>query len=204
MILTLVALFLQFPASPANLGFNLNLKALLVNAAPAIPAASSKAPEELAAPAAESVPIPDPASELASRAGLVPTNLPAGDSRAAAVSLSMPILSAPISRHSFERPSRRKWLALSMAEHSAATFDAWSTRSLISTGQFQEMNPTLRPFAGNASLYGAIQVAPLAFDYLSRRMMTSQHEWLRHLWWLPQAISTVVSLGSGAHNVSLR
>jgi hypothetical protein len=56
---------------------------------------------------------------------------------------------------------RRKWLALSIAQHSAATFDAWSTRQAISTGQYRELNPALRPFAGNASLYAAIQVGPL-------------------------------------------
>ncbi len=119
------------------------------------------------------------------------------DSRAAAVPLSTSGL-----RDRSEKVPRRKWLALSIAEHSAATFDAWSTRRLISTGQYEELNPTLRPFAGNSSLYAAIQVAPLAFDYLSRRMMTSQHAWLRHTWWIPQALSTAVSLGSGAYNTA--
>ena len=97
---------------------------------------------------------------------------------------------------------RGKWLALSIAQHGAATFDAWSTRRALSAGQYQETNPALRPFAGNSSLYAAIQVVPLVFDYLSRRMMTSQHVWMRHAWWVPQALSTAASLGSGAHNLS--
>jgi hypothetical protein len=59
----------------------------------------------------------------------------------------------------------------------------------------------LRPFAENASLYAAIQVGPLVLDYVGKRMMTSQHGWLRHTWWIPQALSTAISLGSGAHNL---
>lgn len=95
----------------------------------------------------------------------------------------------------------RKWLVLSIAQHGAATFDAWSTRQALSTGQYQELNPTLRPFAGNSSIYAAIQVGPLIFDYVSARMMTSQHAWIRHAWWIPQALSTAASLGSGAYNL---
>ncbi len=33
----------------------------------------------------------------------------------------------------------------------------------------QELNPMLRPFAGNASLYAAIQVAPLLMDYAGKK-----------------------------------
>jgi hypothetical protein len=91
-----------------------------------------------------------------------------------------------------------------IAQHGAATFDAWSTRQLICTGRYRELDPALRPFAENASLYAAIQVVPLALDYLGRRMMTSQHNFLRHTWWIPQALSTAASLGSGAHNLSIR
>jgi hypothetical protein len=53
------------------------------------------------------------------------------------------------------------------------TFDAWSTPQAISAGQYRELNPALRPFVGNASLYAAIR--PLAFDYLDRRMMTRSY-----------------------------
>ena len=61
----------------------------------------------------------------------------------------------------------------------------------------------LRPFAGNASLYAAIQVGPLVLDYVARRMMTSDHGWLRHTWWLPQTLGTAMSFASGVHNLSL-
>jgi len=98
---------------------------------------------------------------------------------------------------------RREWLALSIVQHSATTFDAWSTRHVISSGQGRELNPTLRPFAGNGSLYAVVQVGPVVLDYLGRRMMTSQHDWARRTWWIPQVVSTVVSFASGAHNLSI-
>ena len=62
----------------------------------------------------------------------------------------------------------------------------------------------LRPFAGNGSLYAVVQVSPLLFDYVGRRMMTSQHSWIRRAWWVPQAVNTIVLLASGAHNLSVR
>jgi hypothetical protein len=102
-----------------------------------------------------------------------------------------------------ERLRQREWLALSIAQHSAATFDAWSTRRVISSGRGQELNPTLRPFAGNVSLYAVVQVGPIALDYLGRRMMTSQHDWARRTWWIPQVVSTMVLVATGAHNMSV-
>jgi hypothetical protein len=103
-----------------------------------------------------------------------------------------------------QRRQNREWLALSLAAHSAAGFDAWSTRLVISSmPQAREMNPLLRPFAGNASMYAAVQLAPTMLDFLSRRMMNSRHGWIRHTWWLPQAVSAAVSLGSGVHNLGV-
>ena len=98
---------------------------------------------------------------------------------------------------------RREWLVLSIAQHGAATFDAWSTRRALSQGEGQELNPTLRPFSGNSSLYAAIQVGPVLFDYVGRRMMTSRYGWARHTWWIPQAVSTAMSFASGAHNLNI-
>jgi hypothetical protein len=117
--------------------------------------------------------------------------------------LSAPVYGPPV-RAVSDRRQQREWLALSFAAHSAAGFDAWSTRRVLSSvPQAQEMNPLLRPFAGNASMYAAVQVAPVIFDLLSRRMMNSRSEFLRHTWWLPQAVSAVVSVGSGIHNVGV-
>lgn len=108
----------------------------------------------------------------------------------------------PASRERFEKRRRRDWLALTVAEHSAATFDAWSTRRAISRGAY-ELDPLVRPFSGNASIYAAIQVGPLVLDYVSRRMMTSRHNWIRHTWWIPQVVSTTAFFVSGTHNLTL-
>ena len=111
-----------------------------------------------------------------------------------------PGLVAP--RERLEKLRRRDWLALTVVEHSAATFDAWSTRRVISRGAY-ELDPLMRPFSGNASIYAAIQVGPLLLDYVSKRMMTSRHDWIRHTWWIPQVVSTTAFFVSGTHNLSI-
>jgi hypothetical protein len=112
-----------------------------------------------------------------------------------------PLTAAPLSPTQIsEQRRQRVWLMLSIAQHGAATFDAWSTRRLISLGQGQERNPLLRPFAGNASLYAVIQVGPALLDFVGRRMMTS-HGWARRAWWIPQAVGMGASLAAGVHNL---
>jgi hypothetical protein len=101
-----------------------------------------------------------------------------------------------------EARPRRAWLLLSIAEHSAATFDAYSTRVAISKGA-NEADPFMRPFAGSPALYGAIQVCPLVLDFAARRMEYSRHSLLRHTWWMPQAAATGIFLFSGAHNMNV-
>ena len=101
--------------------------------------------------------------------------------------------------------NRRKelmWKGLVIASSGAATFDAWSTRHAITTAGAQELNPLLKPFAGNASLYAAIQVAPLLLDYAGKKMMYSRHSWVRHMWWVPQSASFVSSMFCGSHNLA--
>jgi len=98
--------------------------------------------------------------------------------------------------------NQRRWLGLAIAEHSAATFDAWTTRRAITTAGAQELNPLLKPFAKNVSLYAAIQVAPVLMDFTARKMMYSHHPWVRRMWWAPQSASFVGSLFCGAHNLS--
>lgn len=97
-------------------------------------------------------------------------------------------------------PSRRKWLMLSLAQHTAATFDAYSTRVAVSRGA-TEGDPLMRPFAHSPAIYAAIQVGPLALDFLARRMQRSQNNFLRHVWWLPQSASTGLFIFSGVHNL---
>ncbi|HSZ18544.1 MAG TPA: hypothetical protein VK770_02070 [Candidatus Acidoferrum sp.] len=100
---------------------------------------------------------------------------------------------------------RRKefmWKGLIIASSGAATFDAWATRHAITTSGAQELNPLLRPFAGNSSLYAAIQVGPALLDFAGRKMMYSRHPWVRRMWWVPQSASFVSSIFCGAHNLA--
>jgi hypothetical protein len=103
--------------------------------------------------------------------------------------------------------NRRKqmmWTGLAVATSSAAMFDAISTRRAITRYGAVEMNPLLKPFAGNSSLFAAIQVAPALLDVAGRRMMYSRHNWVRRVWWVPQSASFVGSILCGAHNLSYR
>jgi hypothetical protein len=100
-------------------------------------------------------------------------------------------------------PSRRTWLALSLVQHGAATFDAYSTRESISRGAV-EMDPMMRPFAHSPGLYAAIQVGPFLLDFVSRKMQRSQNSFARRMWWLPQSMSTAGFLYSGAHNLNVK
>jgi hypothetical protein len=99
------------------------------------------------------------------------------------------------------RHDMRLWMGLGIASHSAATFDAWSTRHAISTTGAQELDPLLRPFSGNASLYFAIQAGPALMDYVGKKMMDSRHRWVRRMWWVPQGASLASSLFCGSHNL---
>jgi hypothetical protein len=99
------------------------------------------------------------------------------------------------------RRNQLMWRGLAIASSGAATFDAWSTRHAITTAGAQEMNPLLKPFAGNASLYAAIQVAPALLDFAGKKMMYNRHSWVRHMWWVPQSASFVSSIFCGAHNL---
>ena len=110
---------------------------------------------------------------------------------------------APFSRPYETRPQRKLWYALAFTGHGAAAFDAWSTRRAISGNYGTESNPLLRPFAHSGMLYAATQVSPALMDYLGRRMMVSQHRWVRKMWWLPQTAGTGTSLAAGVHNVGV-
>ncbi|HTV57432.1 MAG TPA: hypothetical protein VMJ93_01010 [Verrucomicrobiae bacterium] len=99
-----------------------------------------------------------------------------------------------------EIPSRRAWFALALVEHGAATFDAYSTRQAVSNGAVED-DPIMRPFAHSGAMYAAVQVGPLLFDYMARRMQRSDNLTMRRIWWLPQSLSTGVSLFAGVHNL---
>ena len=102
------------------------------------------------------------------------------------------------------RRNQLMWRGLAIASSGAATFDAWTTRHAITTAGAQELNPLLKPFAGNGSLYAAIQVAPALLDFAGKKMMYNRHSWVRHMWWVPQSASMASSLFCGAHNLGVR
>jgi hypothetical protein len=95
-----------------------------------------------------------------------------------------------------------EWRGLAIAASSSAAFDAWTTRRAITNYGAQELNPLLRPFAGNASLYVAMQAGPALMDFAGKKMMYSPHSWMRRFWWVPQSASTVASLFCGGHNLA--
>ncbi len=99
--------------------------------------------------------------------------------------------------------TKQLWYALLVMQHSAATFDAWSSRRVIQNGSGYEGNPLLRPFAHSSAFYPVIHVGPILFDYLGYRMTKSPNRVLRRFWWIPQLAGTVVHLWSGAHNLSV-
>jgi hypothetical protein len=103
-----------------------------------------------------------------------------------------------------DTPMQRKlWYTLSITGSGAAAFDAWSTRRAISSGYGVEANPLLRPFSHSNAMYAATQVSPLVMDFIGKRMMTSHHQWMRSLWWVPQSAGTSMSLYAGVHNTHL-
>jgi len=212
MLLAMAALLFQFPLFSANT-LSANKAALDASASVAVASAADVSAVDAApvAEAAEAAPI-DARVEGATAfmpARLVPEPVPFVANAAPAASVTAPATPfrpaiTPVhSKIASERRDRRIWLGLSIAEHGAATFDAWSTRRVISSGLGREENPLLRPFAGNASMYAAVQVGPVIFDLLSRKMMTSSHAWMRHTWWVPQILSTAVSVSSGIHNLGV-
>jgi hypothetical protein len=100
-------------------------------------------------------------------------------------------------------PARRNWLVLSVLEHGAATFDAYSTRQSISRGAV-EGDPLMRPFAHSPAIYAALQVGPVLCDVLARHMQRSQYNLERRTWWVPQTASTGMSFFAGVHNMNLK
>ena len=96
--------------------------------------------------------------------------------------------------------SRRAWLGLSLIQHGAAAFDAYTTRAAISQGAV-ETDPIMRPFAHSASIYAAIQAGPLVLDFVARRMQRSPNSFVRRMWWLPQSVATAGFVYSGVHNL---
>ncbi len=97
-------------------------------------------------------------------------------------------------------PSRRMWIALSVVQHGAAAFDAYSTRQSIGHGGVED-DPLMRPFANSPAIYVATQVTPVLLDLLARHMQRSEFGMVRRVWWVPQSLGAGVSIFSGVHNL---
>jgi hypothetical protein len=118
-----------------------------------------------------------------------------------------PLSIAPL-KSAMERPvptprQQKLWYTFMAVGHSAAAFDAYSTRRAVSGNYGTESNPLLRPFAHSNAIYAATQVSPAVMDYVGRRMMTSSHPTLRRFWWVPQVAGAGFSFSAGMHNYSL-
>ena len=229
MVLATAVLLFQFPLAitPANaanrpIRVNREASAVISTSAPTVSAASMPANPTAAAATKPLAPVQpsSPASKDENASAVQPfapadgytstaeplihTFLPPTGSIAQLTgpSISEIILPPPPFRPPFELPAthHRLWLVLSTAEHSSATYDAWSTRRALAAGRI-EADPLMRPFAGSAALYPAIQLVPLGLDYLARRLQRSSG-WTRHIWWLPQSAATVTFLFSGSYNVA--
>jgi hypothetical protein len=169
---------------------------------------SKPAADRLAAPAASSDSASKEPTLVASAASLPSAPAPKVKTDAALVEPNpaaqpfqpvRPVLTRPR-----ETPRQRKmWYALTIASHTGAAFDAWSTHRAVVGGFGQEANPFLRPFAHSNAIYAATQASPAVMDFIGKRMMTSRDPWVRKLWWVPQLAGTGMSFFSGAHNVSL-
>jgi hypothetical protein len=118
------------------------------------------------------------------------------------VRLSEPATKENRFREALSGPSRHQWLALALLQHSAAVFDAYSTRQAVGHGAVED-NPMLRPFANSPAIYAATQLTPLVLDLLARHMQRSEYPLLRRFWWMPQTVSAGLSIFSGFHNLSI-
>jgi hypothetical protein len=117
---------------------------------------------------------------------------------------ALPFLPVKPATRPRETPKQRKiWYLLVVASHSAATFDAWTTRRALASGADHETNPSLRPFANSNAIYAAMQACPAFLDFLGKRMMVSKRPWIRKFWWIPQVAGASLSFRSGVDNMKL-
>ena len=196
MVLATAVLLLQFSAFP---GASAGLP----------PSPKPRATAEVAKVAADTktaIPAPvAPIGALNDKAAVPPaadSHFPNSNETLAEDSLSNIYLPPPPAFRPTIQPTERTdrlWFTLSVAEHSAAGFDAWSTRKAVSEGR-AEADPMMRPFAHSAAIYGAIQVIPFGLDYIASRMHRSAG-WTRRVWWVPQSLATATYLFSGSYNV---
>jgi hypothetical protein len=199
MVLAFAALLFQFaPAVQALPDVS------LVPATPITKAASTSAnPDQPVASVASGSNRNDPAAVSSASLTAASLDTTTQNSRSlSAIRVEEPLPDKPVRVIPAETPPRRTWLLLSIAQHSAATFDAYSTRAAVANGA-TEADPFMRPFALSPGIYAAIQVTPVILDFAARRMERSQISIVRRSWWIPQTVSTGVYLFSGVHNMRI-
>ncbi len=203
-----LAVLLIHPQLATTIPLSAN-RAALDAASPAVESASVVVEEEFLPLAPVSVqPAARPAAEATAELPEAPLPLAPAVMRIPAptpfISAARPLTVSVAQLRAENRRKELMWRGLIVASSGAATFDAWSTRRAITNYGAQELDPLLKPFAGNASLYAAVQVGPALMDFIGRKMMYSRHEWMRRAWWVPQSASFAASMFCGAHNVAFR
>ena len=154
-------------------------------------------------------PLPDSSASLSlvARADVAEMAAPSAPGMVAAASPTVEPAGALLTPVGTSKPEnsiakKKLWYGLMAAEHSAAFLDAYTTQRAVSSGGGRELDPLVRPFANSAAVYPALQVAPLAVDYISARMMRSNNRLMRKFWWLPQAAGIAGSTLCGVSNLS--
>jgi len=150
----------------------------------------------------------DSVKDSAARSALPEAPVAKSEATAESNSIAVKPFSNSALKPAMERPvptprQQKLWYTFMAVGHSAAAFDAYSTRRAISGNYGTEGNPMLRPFSHSNAIYAATQVSPAVMDYVGRRMMTSSHPTLRKFWWVPQVAGAGFSFGAGMHNYAL-
>jgi hypothetical protein len=163
-------------------------------------------PAAIASPAFANTVASVSSEESVSRSAL--PNAPVAKARVESSYFAIKPFSNPPLKPAMERPvptprQQKLWYTFMAVGHSAAAFDAYTTRRALSGNYGTEGNPMLRPFAHSNAIYAATQVSPAIMDYVGRRMMTSSHPTLRRFWWVPQVAGAGFSFSAGMHNYSL-
>ena len=173
-----------------------------------LPSSEAAKPAATDSPAAAKTVASDSSKDSAARPALPDAPIAKSEVTAEASSAAIKPFSNAAIKPAMERPlptprQQKLWYTFMAVGHSAAAFDAYSTRRALSGNYGTEGNPLLRPFAHSNAMYAATQVSPAVMDYVGRRMMTSSHPTLRKFWWVPQVAGAGFSFGAGMHNYAL-
>jgi hypothetical protein len=173
-----------------------------------LPSSEATKPAATDSPAAAKTAASESSKDSAARPALPDAPIAKSEVTAEASSVAIKPFSNSALKPAMERPlptprQQKLWYTFLAVGHSAAAFDAYSTRRALSGNYGTEGNPLLRPFAHSNAMYAATQVSPAVMDYVGRRMMTSSHPALRKFWWVPQVAGAGFSFGAGMHNYAL-